>query len=491
MSDSAREPDDFSPEEDEVYVAPASFAQQRLWSLDRILPGLPTYNVPLGLRLSGPLREDVLALALGGVVERHETLRTALGIEDGEAVQLISPWVDLPLPRADLAALPEPVRDEEVLRLLREGSTQPLDLAVAPLLRAVLFRLEPEERVLFLLLHHAVTDAVSVEILMRDLFEIYDARLAGRPPRLPELTIQYADYAAWQRQWLSGEALEMRLQPWRRRLAGAPFELRLPSDRPRTGKVDPRGAVVPFHWPDSLHAAVHAWTRETGLTSYMTVLAAFQALLARHSGQDDLLVGSPVANRNRVQTENVVGLFANVVVLRGDMRDGPTFREHAARAREATLEAFDAEDLPFEKLVEDLRPERRLDQNPLFQVAFGFQKQPLPPGHAETGLVLRAMTAHSGTAKFELTLTVTEDPAWFQGAWEYSTALFDATTVARLATHMEVLLADALANPGRRLGELALLTAAERHQLLSERTDSAAPYPRDAAIHELFAAQVE
>ena len=389
--------------------------------------------------------------------------------------------------RAGEAALSEVYRE----------AARPFDLARLPLVRAFLFRLAAEEHLLLVNLHHAVTDAWSLEVLLRDLLALYAAARDGRPARLPELPIQYADFAAWQRDWLQGEALAERLRPWRRRLEGAPGTIALPTDRPRGASFDRRGGHAPFELPRPLAPALRELGRAAGATSFMVLLAGFEALLARLSGQGDLVVGTTVANRDRTEIENLVGLFVNTLALRGELSDDPTFADHLARVREATIEAFDHADLPFEKLVLELKPERRLAENPLFEVAFAFQRPPLEQlGGDALGLGLRLgiVQVDTGMAKFELVLHLIEGGDGLQGFWEYRRALYDRTTIERLTRRLETLLADAAAHPERRISELALLPAAERHQVAVEWTAVEPPAvsePRQPLAYELFAAQAE
>ena len=480
-------------EEPEVFVAPASFAQRRLWLLDTLSPGRATYNVPLALRLRGPLDARVLAAALDGLVDRHETLRTALAEEEGEPVQRIYPALSVPLPAIDLAALPAVRQEEEARVQIERDAATPFDLSRAPLLRALLLRLEREEHVLLLDLHHAVTDAWSLEVLVRELLALYEACRRGLASPLAELPIQYADFAVWQRDWLRGEALERKLAPWRLRLAGAPPDLPLPADRPRRSGDPAGGGVVAADLSPELSDALRAAGRESGATPFMTLLAGFQALLSRLSGRTDLVVGTPVSGRGRVETEGLIGFFVNTLALRADLSGDPTFRDLLVRARGVVVEAFAHDDLPFEKLVEELCPERRLDRNPLFQVVFALQQSTAAaPGPRDSDLqLIEAVETHSGTAKFDLTLSLMDAPEGIRGFWEYSTALFDRTTAARLSGQWRTLLTDAVAHPDRPLSALALLDPAARHQLALEWNDARTAYPREETIPALFAAQVE
>ncbi|HEY0553754.1 MAG TPA: amino acid adenylation domain-containing protein, partial [Thermoanaerobaculia bacterium] len=478
-------------EEDlDTFVAPTSFAQRRFWLLDTMIPGGPgraTYNVPLAVRLRGPVRAAAMAAALDEIVARHETLRTGFAEEEGEPVQVISPAVAVPLPLVDFGALPASLQDGELRRQLQTEAERPFDLARAPLLRALLFRLGEDEYALFLNQHHIVTDAWSLGLLAGELLMLDGAVRAGLPSPLTELPIQYADFAAWQREQLQGEALQRKLAPWRQRLAGAPSELPLLPDHPRR-RTDGAGGFLSVALLPTPMARLAALARDSGATLFMALLAGFQALLFRHGGRTDLVVGSPVSGRGRIETEGVIGCFVNTLALRVRLEGALSFRELLGRVREVVVEAFAGDDLPFEKLVEEICPERRLHENPLFQVAFGFQQPPVR-GTVGSEIRLEPIEIHTGTAKFDLSLSLTESPGGIAGFWEYATALFDPATVARLSRHWLTLLADAAEHPDRRLAELALLSAAERHQLAAEWNDARAAYPREETIPALFAAQ--
>ncbi len=470
----------------ELFAAAASFAQARLWLLDRLEPGLASYNAPLALSITGPLDATALAAALAALVDRHETLRTALAEDagrEGQPVQVIASRLSVPLPRVDLSGLAGRTAAEALGTVEREAA-RPFELARPPLLRAVLFRLAPAEHLFFVNAHHAVVDAWSLDILVRDLMAFYGEARSGRPATLPALPIQYADFAAWQREWLQGEALEQRLAPWRRRLEGAPTTIALPTDRPRRGGAngDSRetghaGAHALFNLSGAVAAALRELGRAAGATPFMVLLAGFEALLARLSAQGDLLVGTTIANRDRTEVENLIGLFVNTLALRGELGDDPGFGEHLARVRETTVEAFADADLPFEKLVEELKPERRLAQNPLFEVAFVFQRSALVATAGEE-LGLAVVEVHNATAKFDLTLQVFDLGDAFRAFWEYRTALFDPPTVERLTRRLATLLAEAVAHPERRISALALLDSAERRQIAAW---SRAPTPAPAS----------
>ncbi|WP_437667767.1 amino acid adenylation domain-containing protein [Sorangium sp. So ce1182] len=470
---------------------PLSFAQQRLWFLDRLEPASAFYNVPAVVRLSGRLDVDALARSLQEIVRRHEALRTVFPTTlAGEAHQAIASALEVPFPIVDLQAFAEPALEAEVRRRAEEEGQEPFDLAKGPLLRTTLLRLGEQEHVLVLTMHHIVSDGWSMGVLVRELGALYEAFARGLPSPLPALPIQYADYAVWQRAWLSGEVLEAQLAYWKKQLSGAPPALELPTDRPRPAVHTYRGAVLPVALPRELSTALAALSRREGVTLFMTLLAAFQVLLHRYTGQDDIVVGSPIAGRTHPQTEGLIGFFVNTLVLRTDLSRQPTVRELLGRVREVTLGAYAHQEVPFEKLVEELSPARDLSRTPLFQVLFSLQNAPMP-ALVLGDVKLAPVEVEQTTAKFELTLSFGETEEGLRGALEYNTDLFDAATIERMAGHYRTLLEGLVAEPGRRVSELSLLTEAERQKLLVTWNATEAEYPRDTCIHGLFEAQVE
>ena len=473
---------------------PLSFAQQRLWFLDQLEPGSPWYNMAFPLRLTGRLDAPALAAALSEIRLRHEALRTTFSLagEGAEetAVQIIAPPSGLPLPLVDLRGLPSAIRETELLRLVRIEARRPFDLACGPLLRALLYATGEDEHALILNLHHIVCDGWSLGVLVREVGSLYEAFSRRRASPLPPLPVQYADFAVWQRQHLSGPVLDSLLSWWKRQLAGMPPLIELPTDRPRPRVQTFRGSTLPVVLPPGTTAAVRELSRRAGATPFMTLLAAFLALLRRHTRQDDLAVGSPVANRGRVEIEGLIGFFVNTLVLRTDVGGDPAFGELLARVRKVAAGAYAHQDLPFETLVQEIDPERQLSHNPLFQVMLLLQNAPMPD-LSVSGLKLSALATGGGTAKFDLSLHFWETEPELVGYFEYNTDLFDRATVARLADHLMRLLQGILADPDRRLSTLPLLAPAEQRQVLREWNDSAADYPRDACLHQLFAAQAE
>ncbi|HSF41611.1 MAG TPA: amino acid adenylation domain-containing protein, partial [Thermoanaerobaculia bacterium] len=466
---------------------PLSFAQERLWFLDQLQPGGSVYNIPLALRLRGDLSWSALAASLDEVVARHEVLRTTFAVADGRPVQGVHPELRLALPVADLSGLPEDARTPEADRLAREEAARPFDLARGPLARTTLLRLGREHHVALFTLHHIVSDGWSMGVLVQEVGALYAAFLRGERPALPELPIQYADFALWQRQHLAGGVLAGQIAFWKEHLAGAPPVLDLPSDRPRPPVQRFRGARVSTFLPsDRLPGLAEP---RPGTTPFMLLLAAFQTLLSRLSGQEDLVVGTPVAGRNRLETENLIGFFVNTLALRAGLGGDPRFADALARVREVTVAAYAHEDLPFEKLVEELQPERSLAHAPVFQVVLVLQNAPMESLELP-GLTLEPLPVEPGTTKFDLTVSLHETPQGLLCFWEHDSDLFDESTIRRFQGSFAALLAAALADPAQRLSELPLLADAERQELLLwNRARPTAPPA--LCLHELFALQAQ
>ncbi len=452
-----------------------SFAQERLWLVDRLAPGGARYNLPAALRLRGPLDRRALAAALAEIARRHEALRTSFPAGPEGPFQAIAPPAPVPLPLADLAGLP--AAEGELARVIRDEARRPFDLRRGPVLRAALLRLGDLDHVLLVTLHHVAADGWSVGVLERELSVLYAAFAAGRPSPLPELDVQYADYAVWQRRRFAGELLAREVAWWRERLADAPAELALPLDRPRPAVPGERGGTVPLAFPEHLAARLAERVRREGATPFMVLLAALQSLLGRYSGERRVPVGTPIANRLRVEVEGLVGFFVNTLVLAGDLAGDPSFRQLLSRARAEALAAYAHQELPFERLVEALAPERRLGRMPLFQVLLALQDAP-SPGLALPGLAAERLPVAAGTAKLDLAVLVTSTPGGLAGEVEYDAELFDRATALRLAGHLARLLAAALDEPGLRLSELPLLAEPELAQLAREwRGDEPAALP--------------
>ncbi|HEX8353468.1 MAG TPA: condensation domain-containing protein, partial [Pyrinomonadaceae bacterium] len=467
-------------------AAPLSFAQQRLWFLNEFAPGGAAYNLHAAVRLTGRLRVDVLERTLTEIVRRHESLRTTFAVEGESPAQVVAPAAPVRLELVDLGGSQEP--EAEARRLSDAEAQRPFDLARGPLFRCALLRLDASQHVVLFTTHHIVSDGWSAGVLVRELFTLYEAYSRGEESPLEELPIQYADYAAWQRGWLQGEVLEEQLSYWRGQLAGAPPVLELPTDRPRPAVQSQKGAAHKFVLDVALREELKRLGRREGATLFMTLLAAFQVLLSRYTGQSDVVVGSPVAGRGRLETEGLIGFFVNTLALRARMDDNPTFAGLLRRVRETTLGAFAHQDVPFEKLVEELQPGRSTGHTPLFQVVFVMQNAPREEFQSP-GLTFERFEHEVKTAKFDLTLSVAEAEEGLRASVEYAADLFDAETVGRLAAHFETLLRAAAADPEARVSELPLLDADERRRLLDAAGDGL-EYPQHLCLHELFERQV-
>ena len=467
--------------------APLSYSQQRLWFLDKLEPGNPFYNVAGSVRLTGRLDVEALERSLSEVVRRHEALRTVFTDESGQPRQLVAPHVTLKIESIDLARLAEDEREAEARRLADLEAGAPFDLTSGLLLRATLLRLGETEHALLLTMHHIASDDWSAGVLIREIAALYEAFIGGRPSPLPELALQYADYAVWQREWLSGETLEKQLDYWRGRLAGVPA-LHLPTDRPRPRVNTHRGTRQHFVVPRATADALTALGRQEGATLFMVLLAAFKALLQRYSSQTDIAVGSAIANRTRSEVEPLIGFFVNTLVLRTDLSGDPTFRELLGRVKDVTVGAYAHQDAPFERLVEELAPDRDTSLNPLFQAAFVLQNSPAP-AYELADLSFELMTGETGASKFDLALSMEDTERGVKGMLEYSTDLFDHDTVARLVGHFRTLLDGVASNPFASLSALPLLAPAERELLLAGWNDTLAVYPTDLRVQQLVEAR--
>lgn len=468
---------------------PLSFAQERLWFLDQLEPGTPVYNLCQALRLRGALDVDALEAALNAVVQRHEVLRTNFVAAEGRPVQAIAPARALSIVRTDLATVPAAEREAELARLLRDEARHPFDLGQGALLRALVIRVAPEEHVLLLTMHHIISDGWSLGVLFREVGALYLERTTGTAAALPELPVQFADVALWEREQLKGAALDTSLAFWHKQLGGSLPVLDLPTDRPRPATPSSRGGMETLTLSPALATGLRALSQKEGATLYMTLLAAFEVLLHRWSGQDDLVVGSVVAGRRRTEMEKLIGFFVNTLVLRADLRGTPSFRQFLAQVRETSLAAFAHQDVPFERLVQELRPDRASNRNPLFQAMFVLQNAPAAASQWP-GLTLEPMDLTTGTTKFDLMLTMLESPEGLRAGFEYNADLFDAATVARMLRCFETLLTGIVAQPDAAVSRLPLLTEAERAQVVSEFNRTTTAYPRERTIAELFAEQV-
>ena len=468
---------------------PLSFAQERMWFLHQLDPAGAAYNIPGALRFTGPLNLRALEQTLHDLVCRHEAFRTTFAALDGQPVQVISPVPKPSLEVIDLRWLPRPERESRAMELVQEKSRRPFDLSSGPLLRVSLFRVDDEEHILLFNMHHIISDAWSIGLLTGEILKLYNGYTSGESVHLPTLPIQYADFAVWQRQWLRDEALETQIAYWQKHLDGVPV-LDLPTDHPRPVMQRKRGAVRSADMPKDLLDGLKRLSDQEGVTLFMTLLAAFQVLLHRYAGLEDIAVGVPIANRNWLELEGVVGSFVNTLVMRADLSGNPTVVELLCRVREVALGAYAHQDMPYAKLVAVLQPERDTSREPLAQVMFNVVNVVMPPLRL-VDLEVTPLQVDRLGAQFDLTLTVADNDFLPKISIEYDTDLFTSDTVERMMGHFRNLLEGLVSDPGQRISSLPMLTEAERHQLLVAWNDTQSDYPEDATFVELFEAQVE
>ncbi len=477
-------------------VLPLSYAQERLWFLDQFEPGNTSYNMSGAVKLKGELDMGVLKSSLNEIIRRHEVLRTTFDVVNGKPRQVIAPSMSLEINDVDLRDFPAERRESEVRRYLEGDARRPFDLAQGPLVRATVFFLGnspvsgEQQHILLVTLHHIVSDGWSTAILIREFILLYEAYRAGRISPLSELTIQYVDYAMWQREWLQGEKLQQQVGYWKKQLTGAPPILELPTDRPRPVVPSYRGATLYAAVPQSVTEQLKLLGRQQDVTLFMVLLAAFSILLSRYSGQSDLCVGTPIANRNRLEIEGLIGFFVNTQALRTDLSGNPTFVELLKRIKAVCLGAQAHQDLPFERLVEELTPVRNINHNPIFQVMFALQNMP-ETAFEITGLAIESMVVETGTAKFDLNFEMSEKAEGLKVQINYNTDLFDESTILRIAEHYRIILESIVHSPDQLLSEIKFLTEQEYTRLRVEWNSTLTNYPHDQSIHDLFEMQVE
>ncbi len=468
---------------------PLSFGQQRLWFLYQLEGPSATYNIPAVLRLVGTLHRAALEEGLTEMVRRHESLRTTFATVSGKPHQVIHQGFNPIEEVVDLQPLAAAEQSSEIQRLAQEEAQRPFYLAKGPLVRATLLKLNAEEHLLLFSMHHIISDGWSIGVTIQELSSLYNAFYQGQPSPLPALPIQYADFANWQRQWLTGEVLEAQINYWRQQLTGVPALLEMPTDYPRPAIQSYQGATQAVQLTADLIQQLKKLSQQTGTTLFMTLLSAFAVLFSRYSGMDDIVIGSPIANRTQSQTEKIIGFFVNTLIFRIDLEGNPNVMDLLKRVRRVALDAYTNQDIPFEQLVEELQPVRSLSHSPLFQVMFALQN--MPTGSVElAGLSLTPLEPESATTQFDISLSMEETSLGLVGTLEYSTDLFEAATIERMFGHFKTLLAGMVANPQQPIHKLPLLTEAEQQQLLAWN-DTAADYPRDKTLVDLFEAQVE
>jgi amino acid adenylation domain-containing protein len=470
------------PAADRTHPLPLSFAQQRLWFLDQLIPDSPLYHIPAAVALDGKLDMAALEFALSELVARHESLRTRFVNAGSDPVQIIMPPSPVQLPVHDLSGVED--AQPQLDQLIRDSARMPFDLALGPPVRFSLVRLAAERHVLLLTFHHIAADGWSVNVLIEDLQDFYRSHLEQVAPARPELPIQYADFAVWQREWLQSHG-QAQLEYWKDRLVGSLPILDVRTDHPRPPQRSWQGNRIERKLPDTLSMDLAQLSRRNQVTLFMTLLAVWKVLLSRYSSQSDILVGTPIANRTRPEIEGLIGFFVNTLVLRTDLSDDPTFLQLLDRVREVCLGAYAHQDLPFEQVVEAVQPERNNGQHPLFQVMFLLRAEPATPP-ALPGLAISVVDPGSGVAKFDLTLEFATSGNSLQAAIEYSTELFEASTIERMLDHLANLMHSIASNPGQHLSELNMLSDAERQQLLVDFNATTAEYPADHLIHQLF-----
>lgn len=470
-------------------AAPLSFAQERLWFLEQLEPQSAVYNICRAVRVHGNLNVSALEASLNEIVHRHETLRTAFRLVDGQPIQIVQPPGDLAFETVDLTATVESELDAEIRRVIKAEAEHPFDLQRGSLLRCKLLRLRDAENILILLTHHAASDAWSMGILTRELWSLYQAFSHGQPSPLDPLPAQYSDYAVWQRDWLHGEVLQSQLSYWKEQLEDLPV-LNLPTDRPRKPRQSFSGARLALAFTEELTRAVNELSHRHGVTAFMTLLAAFQVLLYRYSGQEDFALGSPIANRRRTEIEGLIGFFVNTLVLRANLSGNPSFTEVLSVVKKTCLGADANQDLPFEKLVQEIQPERDQSRNPLFQVIFVLQNA-TRPFSGIPGLQIEPVETNATRSPFDLSLFLREREGRYIGFFEYCTDLFNSDRIERMVGHFQTLMKAIVADPDQFISTLPILTEAERHQILVEWNDTATDYPEDKCVHQLFEEQVE
>ena len=472
--------------------APLSQNQRGLWVLSQLMPDSFVYQIPKALRLTGNLNIEALRRTLDAIVERHESLRTIFKAVDGVPMQVVVDHVRLDLPLIDLSAMPEAQREEEARHILALEGRRPFNLSEGPLIRSHLLRLTASEHIVLVTTHHIVTDGWSMGIFHRELMELYEAFAAGRPSPLPELPIQYTDYAIWHQQWFEGTVYESQLGYWKKQFATPPPVLELPTDHPRSNFQayrSYRGIQQTLSLNPELTRQINEFCRKEEATPFMTLLAAFKVLLHRYTGEEDIVVGSPIAGRCMAETEPLIGLFINVLALRDDLSGDPTFRELLTRVKETALEAYAHQDLPFETLVRELQPDRALTHNPIFQAMFVLQNEPMPPLEF-AGLKSAHVQVENVTTNFDLTLDIVERDGQYLIKFESNADLFEEATLKRMMGHFETMLAGIVANPQQTISKLPMLTEDERRQVLGEWTETATACPANKCVHELFDEQV-
>ncbi len=471
---------------DRNQLLPLSFSQQRLWFLDQLEPNSPVYNIPTAIKLTGPLNIEALEKSIREIVGRHESLRTVFDEKGGKPQQLIRETHAFRLEQIDLSPLPEEHRNEELKRLAEKDALSPFNLNTGPLFRAQLIKLNDALHAILFNMHHIIADGWSSGIIMNEMVQLYAAFSEGKPSPLPALEIQYPDFAYWQQNWLKGEVLEQQTRYWKNKLTGAPPLLELPTDRPRPAVQTFNGASESIEFGPELSAAINKISKEEGVTLFMTLLAAYTVLLHRYSGQDDILTGTPIAGRTKSNLEKIIGFFVNTLIMRTDLSENPEFSELLVQVRETALGAYAHQDMPFEKLVEELQPRRDLSHSPLFQTAFVLQNIPADNSVRTSEIILEPLSAEGETAKYDITLTMAEGADRIVGSMEYNTDLFNASTIRRMLSHFKTILETVSEDPEIPIDQIPLLEESEQRTLLVEWNKTEQIFPLDKTVPALF-----
>ena len=469
---------------------PLSFAQQRLWFISLLEPHNNSYNIAEAIRLTGPLDIAILEQSFNQIIRRHETLRTTFHAVNGHPVQRIAPEYTLHIVAVDLRSFPPERQSDEARELAAQEAQRAFDLGKGPLLRLKALQLSEDAHVLLITMHHIISDGWSLGVMVKEALRLYDAFSRGSSSPLPELPIQYADFAAWQREWLDSDVMTAQAEYWKDALAGAPPVLALPADRPRPAKQSFRGAAQHFEIPRQLSQQLASLSRQEGCTLFMTLLAAFNVLLYRYTGQEDIVIGSPIANRHRTEIEALIGFFVNTLVFRANLTGNPPFRDLLRQVRQTAFGHYMHQDLPYERVVDLIQPERNLSYNPVFQVMFIVQNAPIEE-MAIPGLTITPSDIDTGAAMFDLTVSLRETPAGLTGSLQYNTDIFDSSRIARMIEHFQTLLGSITEAPQQRISEFSIMAPAERRRIVEEWNSATREYPRDLCIHHLFEQQVE
>jgi amino acid adenylation domain-containing protein len=469
---------------------PLSFAQQRMWFLEQLEPGSHAYNIPSAMRITGKLDIPALEQGLNTIIKRHESMRTIFEEADGIPTQVIKPHLEIKMDYMDLRNITEEEKESRVKEFATEDNRKPYNLSKGPLIRASLLQLYNEEHILILNMHHLISDGWSMRVLMQEIGAVYCGILDGKNVSLPELNIQYADYASWQRNSMQGEYLKQQLEVWKKQLEGCNFVLEVPTDHPRPPVQSFKGSRHYIELPENLVKTLNDMCRQKGVTMFMMLLAAFKVLLLRYTGQGDMVVGTPVAGRSRTELEGLIGFFVNMLVLRTDLSDNPSFSELLHRVRKMNLEAIANQDVPFENLVEELQPQRDLSRNPLFQVAFGYQSETIPPVEFK-GLSFESIEVDSSTARFDIEFQTWKSGSGISGYLEYSTDLYSKDTIKRMADYYKTILEGIAANPDRPVMSIPLMPEEEKRKILTEWNNTKADFPEGKCINQMFEEQVD